>query len=591
MKSWSLRRKLLLSFLTVAVLVGAVGLIGVLNIRHVATVLNEIVTVNIPATSITQDMRSAAADLSTKVTQLGLPALRSEHPRILQEAAAAFAGYEELKKKYTARPFTSTEAETLFKQADSAWGTLQETLLEMAEKSREGTEKADAEFLKIYSTQFVGKVSDYLKKIDALTTYEKEAISAKGKVGQEVSIRAVVMFTSLTGFGFVLSLLMGLFTANRLSNSLSSIVNRVSQGSEQVAKACAQITQYSGEFSDSSSKQASAIQETAASADEVTAMVRQTAENASQSQRVSTESRQSAEAGQAAVFEMMTAIRDIAQSNEEIRTQVEQSNKDISDIVKVIAEIGSKTKVINDIVFQTKLLSFNASVEAARAGEHGKGFAVVAEEVGNLAQMSGNAAKEISGLLEKSIQNVESIVTNTRQRVEGLITNGNRKVEGGQVVAEKCNASLADILNKVQQLDKMIVDISTSSGEQTVGIEEINKAMTSLDQTTAQNATIALQAADASQFLAQQSESLTQLVGELNQLLLGHGQTMPAGAPVRAASPAPPPAKTRPAAAAPAKKSNVVKLPIAQSPTESQSFGKMRVNGVPDANDPGFQDV
>jgi methyl-accepting chemotaxis protein len=76
--------------------------------------------------------------------------------------------------------------------------------------------------------------------------------------------------------------------------------------------------------------------------------------------------------------------------------QINYSNEQMSEIVKVIQEIETKTKVINDIVFQTKLLSFNASVEAARAGEQGKGFAVVAEEVGNLAQMSGNAAKEIS---------------------------------------------------------------------------------------------------------------------------------------------------------------------------------------------------
>jgi methyl-accepting chemotaxis protein len=87
-----------------------------------------------------------------------------------------------------------------------------------------------------------------------------------------------------------------------------------------------------------------------------------------------------------------------------------KSNDEISSIVKVIAEIGDKTKVINDIVFQTKLLSFNASVEAARAGEQGKGFAVVAEEVGNLATMSGKAAEEISSMLGDSMGKVELIV-------------------------------------------------------------------------------------------------------------------------------------------------------------------------------------
>jgi hypothetical protein len=95
-----------------------------------------------------------------------------------------------------------------------------------------------------------------------------------------------------------------------------------------------------------------------------------------------------------------SAIMEIQETNKKLVDDVLEGNRKISEIVELVKEIGNKTKVINDIVFQTKLLSFNASVEAARAGEHGKGFAVVAEEVGNLASMSGQASKEISALLE-----------------------------------------------------------------------------------------------------------------------------------------------------------------------------------------------
>lgn len=119
---------------------------------------------------------------------------------------------------------------------------------------------------------------------------------------------------------------------------------------------------------------------------------------------------------------MLNSIDEISQSNDSIADQTRQNNEKINEIVKLISDIGNKTKVINEIVFQTKLLSFNASVEAVRVGEYGKGFAVVAEEVGNLAnKMSGNAAKEISSLLDESQRKTAQIVKETESKVDELI--------------------------------------------------------------------------------------------------------------------------------------------------------------------------
>lgn len=117
---------------------------------------------------------------------------------------------------------------------------------------------------------------------------------------------------------------------------------------------------------------------------------------------------------------MLDSIKNIGAANERAGREIGASARHFADIVKVIEEIGSKTKVINDIVFQTKILSFNASVEAARAGEHGKGFTVVAEEVGKLAAMSGVAAHEIGELLSGSIQKVDAIVKDTQTKVKIL---------------------------------------------------------------------------------------------------------------------------------------------------------------------------
>jgi methyl-accepting chemotaxis protein len=196
-------------------------------------------------------------------------------------------------------------------------------------------------------------------------------------------------------------------------------------------------------------------------------------------------------------------------------TQITESNQKMADVVNVIQEIGSKTKVINDIVFQTKLLSFNASVEAARAGEHGKGFAVVAEEVGNLAQMSGNAAKEITGLLEDSIKKVESLVIETRSKVETLAQQGKQEVDEGVEVAKRCGQVLGNIVTDSTSVASMASEISSASQEQAQGISEINKAMSQLDQVTQQNSAAGEQAARAAEDLSLQAEVLKTAVDQL----------------------------------------------------------------------------
>jgi len=200
-----------------------------------------------------------------------------------------------------------------------------------------------------------------------------------------------------------------------------------------------------------------------------------------------------AESGQQVLAELTKKVQRIATSNDALRSEIHKSHQDLTRIVTVIKAIDAKTNIINEIVFQTKLLSFNASVEAARAGEQGKGFSVVAEEVGRLASLSGNAANEIKKTLIASVAEVSEIVQRTQSQSESLIQSTEQEIREGVQISSQCRESFERILTQVTETNQAIADIANASKEQTMGVEEINKAILLMDQVTQTNSGTAQQ--------------------------------------------------------------------------------------------------
>jgi methyl-accepting chemotaxis protein len=325
----------------------------------------------------------------------------------------------------------------------------------------------------------------------------------------------VSLMATLIGLGIATVVLMA------VSKAINTIISSLDDNSIQLTSSAQQIASSSEQLSQAATEQASSLEETASSVEQMNSTVQKNAENAKKSADISSTSQNSALKGKQVVQDMIRAIEEINSSNNDIMQQINESNQQISEIVKVISEIGNKTKVINDIVFQTKLLSFNASVEAARAGEHGKGFAVVAEEVGNLAQMSGNAAKEIAQMLDGSIQKVDGIVNDTKTRVERLVAQGKEKVNAGTRVAQECGEVLDDIVKNVTNVSQIVGDISSACQEQAQGVQEITKAMSQLDQVTQENAATSEEAASAAEELSSQADSLKGVIQLLIQTIKG----------------------------------------------------------------------
>jgi methyl-accepting chemotaxis protein len=369
------------------------------------------------------------------------------------------------------------------------------------------------------------------------------------------------------------------FFSSWLSKQVESIAASLLDNARLVSDSSKEISSVSSQLSEAATEQASSLQETVSSINEISAMVKKNAQAAENSTQVASKSRQAAMAGKETVQTMIESIDEIATTNASIMNQMLESNQKIGDIVRVISEIGEKTKVINDIVFQTKLLSFNASVEAARAGEHGKGFAVVAEEVGNLASMSGSAAKEITEMLDSGTKKVTDIVAQTREQIGKLVEVGKSKVEQGTKTANACGEALDEILKHASSVNELVSEIAVASNEQSQGVSEVNKAMSQLDQVTQQNTGVAQDTAHMAAKLDSQADSLRTAVHALEKVIYGRSQEGTTAFEVK-------------------KPANVFEFPKKGKKTEkadrpAESGLKLAASGssVPSKNDDRFEDV
>jgi methyl-accepting chemotaxis protein len=309
------------------------------------------------------------------------------------------------------------------------------------------------------------------------------------------------------------------FVTRLIVKDFFRVAKDLDQRSNGVLRSSKEFFDISQQIQSGAVDQASHLQETVSSMDEISSMVQQNAESAKTSTDVSAQSQHSAQKGKQTIEEMIQSIGEITDANNEIMQEIEQNNQEFSKITQVISEIGEKTKIINDIVFQTKLLSFNASVEAARAGEHGKGFAVVAEEVGNLASLSGNAALEITDMLDNSIKQVTSIVEKSKRQVEVLMEKGKSKIEVGTQKANECGSVLDEIIEGVNSVNNLVQEISNASGEQSIGVSEVGKAMQALDQTTHENTRVAQTSATLAEKMQEEMKYLSGLTVDLMNMI------------------------------------------------------------------------
>lgn len=255
-----------------------------------------------------------------------------------------------------------------------------------------------------------------------------------------------------------------------MNSKLISVVQDIRHGAEAISTASSEVSSGNLDLSARTEQQASSLEETASAMEELTSTVKQNADNARHANKLAAAASAVAEEGGAVVQKVVTTMTDI-----------DASSRKIVDIISVI----------DGIAFQTNILALNAAVEAARAGEQGRGFAVVASEVRNLAQRSASAAKEIKQLIDDSVEKVG---------------------EGSSLVAQAGN-TMTHVVSSIKQVTDIVAEIAAASQEQSTGLEQINQAISQMDEVTQHNAALVEESSAATQAMQQQTSSLLETVG------------------------------------------------------------------------------
>lgn len=317
-----------------------------------------------------------------------------------------------------------------------------------------------------------------LKIVIGILFVELISLASGVTVGVNINSHWVILGVLLT---IVVSQYIAWLVTNNIEGSVKTVLEDLSDTSTNLTSLSRELTSTGHKLAEGSSQQAASIQETSSTLEESSSMVHQTTQNTKEAEILARKTKEYANKGNSEMQVMLEAMEELKRSS---------------------AEISKIIRVIDEIAFQTNILSLNAAVEAARAGDAGKGFAVVAEEVRNLAQRSAQAAKDTAHIIESNIDLSEKCLK----------------------ITEQVSGSLVEINDESGKVNELLGEISTASQEQEIGIGQINKAISQMEHVLQANAATAQESAKSAERLTIYEETLKGIMSELQFLIDGTTQ-------------------------------------------------------------------
>ncbi|CAE78148.1 methyl-accepting chemotaxis protein [Bdellovibrio bacteriovorus] len=477
MRTWSLKAKLTLMGLSVALLAATSGALGFYFLHKVSAEYNIVAHENLPSLKELADLRSTIRELRLHVRSIGLAGNTQEEVNIyIEKSKEQIANLERHIEAYE-KIDPSAKDRASYKEFIAGWHEFKSfggEILSMSANYQENESKV----VSLIRDVCPAKAQKIYAPLLNETTYQVQYADRSAHEATAAEKQARFWVTVFAAVSIVLAGLVSFFASSSIAKTVKQICDALADNSQEVHKAASYLSETSVTVQNGASKASSMLEASTASISQIEAIVKISSERALQAKVASEESKTSAEDGSGAIKQLMHSMEKIS-----------DSSKKMQDIINII----------EDISFQTNLLALNAAVEAARAGEAGRGFAVVAEAVRSLAQRSSVSAKEISDLISQSASYIEEGVSKAGQSQDVL----------------------SRIHKDIEKVSSYNQDIASSSEEQRVGIQQVSGALVSLDTTSQSNTKASEQVSSIAKELNEKTEAVDSLISELRGLIEG----------------------------------------------------------------------